>query len=251
MTNPLVIESGKDPEPKPESFKSWKDKPDQNIKPKKKAGRKKGAPAIRPTKKVMLTEKEVKQLEANKSLVKEKEQIIKNQEQYIRRKLDLPPDEPVPKNLIRGGAKFDMDLMQRFCVDYSQHTQVTRAAKAVGVTPNLIYKTIKSNPIFAEMVNDAKMIYRDKIAEAVYIRAVEGVDEPIIGGMGRDQIVTYKKVYSDRLLELEAKRVDHGYRERGGVEINTGGGVLVVNAGNLDEKSWIEKYGTVEQESLD
>ena len=42
--------------------------------------------------------------------------------------------------------------------------------------------------------------------EALYERAVEGVDEPIINHMG--QIVGYKKKYSDKLLEVQLKALD-------------------------------------------
>jgi hypothetical protein len=42
--------------------------------------------------------------------------------------------------------------------------------------------------------------------EALYERAVEGVDEPMVNHLG--QIVGYKKKYSDRLLEVQLKALD-------------------------------------------
>ena len=42
--------------------------------------------------------------------------------------------------------------------------------------------------------------------EALYERAVEGVDEPMVNHLG--QIVGYKKKYSDKLLEVQLKALD-------------------------------------------
>jgi hypothetical protein len=42
--------------------------------------------------------------------------------------------------------------------------------------------------------------------EALYERAVEGVDEPMVNHLG--QIVGYRKKYSDKLLEVQLKALD-------------------------------------------
>lgn len=234
-----TLKDGEQPEPKKQSFKAWKDK----AKPGPKA-KKARTPA---KKKVILTDAEVKRLEELNQRTKDKAIAKQAQEAEVRLKLNLGENEAIPRAWIEGGTKFDLDAMRRFCEAYSGHNLLTKAAKSAGVTLGTVRTHIKTNPMFAEMVDEAKLLYRDRIVETVVERAVNGIEEPIIGGMARDQIVAYKRVYSDRLLELEAKRVEHGYRDKGGVEINTGGGVLVVNAGNLDEASWNEKYGSLEQ----
>lgn len=247
MKQTRALEPNEDPETKPESFKAWKD---AEVKPPKKGGRnytrkfKEGNKA-----KVILSPEEIKELESLGEYAKSKVMVQKAQKEEVRKLMDLPKNAPIPKSWTEGGSKFNKECMMRFCVEYQKHNLLTRAAKVVPeVSVHAIRHHMKNNPMFQVMIDEAKMIYRDKIVETVYQRAVEGVDEPIIGGMGRDQIITYKKVYSDRLLELEAKRVEHGYRDKGGLEINTGGGVLVVQAGNMDQAGWEEKYGAMTQE---
>jgi hypothetical protein len=248
MTQLRELANGEEPEPKKESFKAWK----EGECPTKIVGGdgyqrkfRKGT-----TSKVLLTDDEVKRLNDMHERAKERVDAHKAQKEEVRRMLDLPENAPIPRSLVDGGSKFNRDAMIRFCVEYQNHNLITKAAKVVPeVSVSAIRHHMKNNPMFQAMVEEAKIVYRDKIVQTVYQRAVEGIDEPIIGGMARDQIVAYKKVYSDRLLELEAKRVEHGYRDKGGVEINTGGGVLVVQAGNMDQQSWEEKYGAMTQES--
>lgn len=235
-----VLQDGEQPEKPKKSYKSMKEgrgKPG----PKAKA-------ATKPAKKALfLKEEEILELERLNNRAKDKQALVAAQESEVRKRLGLSEKDPIPRAWIHGGPKFDKDMMQSFCASYSTHNLVTKAAKDAGVSISTVRTYLKTNPMFLEMVEDAKAIYRDKIVETVYERAVTGIDEAIIGGMGRDQVVAYKRVYSDRLLELEAKRVEHGYRDKGGVEINTGGGVLVVQAGNMDEGDWTKKYGAMEQ----
>lgn len=233
-----ILKDGEQPEATKESFKTWKDKAKTGPAPKK---------ATRPRKaKLVLTDSEVERLNSLNTRTKDVQIAKEAQEAEVRLKLNLGPDAPIPRSWVTGGTKFDLDAMRRFCEAYAGHNLITKAAQAAGVSITTVRNHLKTNPMFEEMVTDAKMIYRDKIVETIYERAITGIEEPIIGGVARDQVVAYKRVYSDRLLELEAKRIEHGYRDKGGVEINTGGGVLVVQAGNMDEGSWEEKYGKLE-----
>lgn len=68
----------------------------------------------------------------------------------------------------------------------------------------------------------AKQAYRDLVINEVRRRGINGV---VKAKWHDGRIVGHEIVYSDRLLELEAKRVEPGYRESGGVNVNvnTGG----------------------------
>lgn len=234
-----TLKDGEQPEKPKESFKAWKDKA-KSRKPASK-GKTPGK------KKLVLTEDETKRLNELNTRTVEKHRAMEAQEAEVRIKLNLGENAPIPRSWVTGGTKFDLDAMRRFCEEYQKHNLVTKAAVCAGVSVSTVRTYLKTNPMFEEMVTEAKMVYRDKIVETVYERAVLGTDEPLIGGIARDQVVAYKRTYSDRLLELEAKRIEHGYRDKGGVEINTGGGVLVVQAGNMSEAGWEEKYGAMEQ----
>ena len=254
MAKLKVLSNNEQPEPKPESFKAWKDeeaKTEQTAAEAPKRKKTGGKGYVRKFKKgnqakVILSKDELTQLEAMSEQSKAKVMVKKAQEAEVRKRLGLENGEPIPKLWLQGGSKFNLEAMAIFCEEYAKHNLMTKAAAVAGVNPSTVRNHLKTNPMFEEKVAEAKAQYRDKIVETVYERAVTGIEEPIVGGMGRDTIIGYKRVFSDRLLELEAKRVEHGYRDKGGVEINTGSGVLVVQAGNMDEASWEEKYGAME-----
>jgi len=250
MSKKVTIINPGDPDPviTSDNFKDWVEK-DVEKQPvvQKKTGRGRPKHKIKP--KTLLSKDEVEEMERLSHRAAAKKRTKQAQEAHLREKMGLASDAPIPKMWLQGGPKFDKDLMQRFCEYYAQHNLLSKAAAQVGISPKTVALHRKNNPMFQEMIDEAKLRYRDKIAETIYERAVTGVEEPIIGGMARDQVVAHKRVYSDRLLELEAKRVDHAYRERGGVEINTGGGVLVVKADNLSEDDWAKKYGEIEPQS--
>ena len=246
MAKLKTLSDNEEPEPKPESFKAWKDEAAATATEAPKRKKTGGKGYVRKFKKgnqakVILSKDEITQLEAMSEQAKAKTMVKKAQEAEVRKRLGLENGEPIPKLWLQGGSKFNLEAMAIFCEEYAKHNLITKAAAVAGVSPCTVRNHMKTNPMFEE-----KAQYRDKIVETVYERAVTGIEEPIIGGMGRDTIIGYKRVFSDRLLELEAKRVEHGYRDKGGVEINTGSGVLVVQAGNMDEASWEEKYGPME-----
>lgn len=137
---------------------------------------------------------------------------------------------------------FTVKLQAEFCKHLAILGRFTHAARAVGVGNNTVRFHEKNNPDFNEKVIDAQQEYRDRIAAEVYRRAVEGWDEPIIGGKDKDKVVCLVRKYSDRLLEMEAKRVDPGYREKQTLNVGQQGGVIVINASPVDADEWRDKY---------
>ena len=247
-----LILGPEDPEPdrRPESFKKWtegqteaKNQPVEN-KPGKRYKRK-GSRSPDKKPRAVYSKEEVARLEELTEQAKTRTEARAAQQKALAAKVGLDSDT-IPRSWVEGGYKLDLPMMEIFCTEFSKHSRISVAAKAVGVHVSTVRNMIKSNPLFAAMVDEAKEVYKDRILEAVYERAVNGIDEPIIGGVNRDSIVAYKKIYSDRLLELEAKRVEPSYRDKAGVEINTGKGVLVVQGSGMSEADWSEKYGTKE-----
>ncbi len=142
----------------------------------------------------------------------------------------------------RNPYKFTLKVQMLFCEHLAILGRVTHAARASGISPLTVKATEKSNPEFAEMVGLAQMEYRDKVAAEVYRRAIEGWDVPIVGGQWKDKVVAYERKFSDRLLEMEAKRVDSGYREKQSLNIGQAGGVIVINASPTEKEPWRAKY---------
>ena len=146
----------------------------------------------------------------------------------------------------RNPYKFTLKVQLLFCEHLAILGRVTHAARASGISPLTVKATEKNDPNFAEMVGLAQMEYRDKIAAEVYRRAVEGWDVPIVGGQFKDKVVAHERRYSDRLLEMEAKRVDSGYREKQSLNIGQAGGVIVINASPTEKEPWRAKYNQLD-----
>lgn len=244
--NLILGPEDQEPDLRPESFKKWAEdeakgqKEAKENKPGKRYQRK-GSRSPNKKPRSVYTKEEVERLEEMTEQAKSRTEARAAQQKALVEKLGLEIDK-IPRSWVEGGYKLNLDMMEVFCTEYSKHSRFSTAAKAVGVHVSTVKNAIKTNPVFAAMVDEAKEVYKDRIMEAVYVRAVDGINEPIIGGPNRDEIVAYKRVYSDRLLELEAKRVEPMYRDKAGIEINTGKGVLVVQGSGMTEDDWNKKY---------
>ena len=152
----------------------------------------------------------------------------------------------------RGPYKFDLDAQRRAVEAWADLGRQSVAAGAAGVSVFTIKNYIRYDPDFAEAWEEARMVYRDKIQAEVYRRGVVGYLKPIVSTLRRrtedgveivKEIVGHETVLSDRMLELEAKRVVPEYRDRQepAVQVNTG--VLVVGRRPETEEEWVEKHG--------
>lgn len=99
-------------------------------------------------------------------------------------------------------------------------------------------KLRKEYPALEQLVEDAMDLYREKVAHAVHCRAISGTEKPVYF---RGAIVGYVREYSDRLLELHAKRHCPEYRDKGQLDVNVAGGVLVVHETKQSKEEWLEQ----------
>lgn len=121
----------------------------------------------------------------------------------------------------RGRIAFTPDLFAIVEKALSETGSLQRAADLCGVTVGALQKQMKDDSEFSEIVETALRRYGDLIRDAARSRAVEGYLVPMLGGKDRDQIVAYEPKFSDRLMELELKRVDPSYRDHKIVEQST------------------------------
>lgn len=156
---------------------------------------------------------------------------------------DLIPGVDFPT---RKAYKFDDDAMGRFLTNYMMNGQIHSSCQAAGISEECFRQYIKHNHNnFRTMFEEAKGLFRDMIEAEVQRRAIHGIDEPIIGGKDRDQVVTVIKRYSDRLLEFYAKRHIPEYREHQQLDVSVSGGVMVVPGRPKDQVDWSEQYGEI------
>lgn len=124
--------------------------------------------------------------------------------------------------------------------------RLSDAAQAAGVSLSTVRNHIDKDGDFAQAWEVARQEYADHITALIEERAFIGMEEPIIGGKFRDQVVGTKKVYSDSLAVLHAKRYVEEYRDTQKVDVAISGGVLAVATSmpNSDKgnKEWKHLY---------
>lgn len=153
------------------------------------------------------------------------------------------------QNYKRKPVPFTMERRMRFLWALRKVGRMYQAAELAGVTTGVVNRLRKEEPEFDEAVDQAMQRWVDEVlvSSAVH-RAVDGVQRPIVGRVGKDEdgIICYETVYSDSLLALllKAKRPefrDAGTSGPGGKYEQGGGGVIVIPAGPATVEDWEAK----------
>lgn len=153
-----------------------------------------------------------------------------------------------PKHLSRGSYKFDRDQRDRFLESYAKTGLIWVSARAAGVSEECIRRYKKENiEGFADEFIAAQGIYRDTLEAEIHRRAIDGWDEPVVGGKDRDKVVAHIHRYSDRLLEFHAKRHIPDYREKSQLDVAVTGGVIAVPVAVKSDSDWEAEYSEAEQ----
>ena len=161
------------------------------------------------------------------------------------------------EKLQQSRIKFDDDQKLIFLEHLSETGLKGSAARIAGVSLACVKNHLDNDPEFADEYDHALEDYADKIADEVKRRGQVGweepvffkgqrVTEPVLNKDGTEALneegkpilryVTVTK-FSDRLLELEAKKSNPAYREKQTIDLNaSGGGVLVAPAGKTPEE---------------
>ena len=140
------------------------------------------------------------------------------------------------------------DAAKGLALDVMARTgRMSDAAQAAGVSRTTVRTHIEKDPDFAQAWEIARQEYADRITSLIEERAFIGMEEPIIGGKFRDEVVGHKRVYSDSLAVMHAKRYVEEYREKQQLDVSMVGGVLAVAASIPNSQSghylWDELYG--------
>lgn len=118
--------------------------------------------------------------------------------------------------------------------------------EAVGICASTIDHHIRNDPAFAEAYEDARQAWIDEhLIGPALIRARDGVQEPIVGGQFKDEIVAHKRVFSDGLMTLMLRAKRREFRENGGDEGQQSAatsGVLVIPAAPGTVSDWSGQF---------
>ncbi len=138
------------------------------------------------------------------------------------------------------GRKFTEDRWEIFLQAFAKTGLVNKSAWAADVVPSTITQTRKKHPEFEEMFQLALSDYRESIEQEIHRRAIEGWDEPVYQ---KGELVGTVRRYSDRMLELKAKRHIAEYRDKVTVDQTVRGGVMVVPGQAADADAWEKEFG--------
>lgn len=128
------------------------------------------------------------------------------------------------------------DRMDRFLEAFEETDAITMAADAADVSVGTVFDWKNRDQEFALRFEEARMRYRDKIAGQVRKGALTGFTKTKID---KDGCVHEYEEVSERMVELEAKRVDKSYRERSDVEVIGGITPVVVVPAQMTLEQWV------------
>lgn len=130
----------------------------------------------------------------------------------------------------------------------AQTNLIGRSAKLAGVSRRSVELERRENEEFEAAVQDALADYAELVESEVDRRGRIGTYKGI-WQQGRKCGI--ERVYSDKLLELQAKATNPKYREKG-IEIGVQkGGVLVVEAPVTDLEKWREDANAEYEKEMD
>ena len=136
--------------------------------------------------------------------------------------------------------KFDDRAKGVFLEEYRKWGRMGESAAAAGVSPQTVRKALKEDEDFAEAMVMAEHDYRDKLIGHQQNLVFNGQLKKTYDRNGN--LVSEERVYPIRLIELELKKHDSGYRDKQEVDINHSGGVLVAPAEMPSIEDWETKF---------
>lgn len=136
-----------------------------------------------------------------------------------------------------------------FLETYRKWGRMGEAAAAAGVSTQSVRKAIDEDEDFAEALMMAEEEYREKLIGHHQNLVFNGTIKKSYDRNGN--LVSEETIYPIRLIELELKKHDPGYREKQEISHKHSGGVLIAPAemGTIDD--WEAKFSTMKDVTPD
>lgn len=148
------------------------------------------------------------------------------------------------KTVVRfSRRKFDDDRAKgAFLEAFATHGRIGEAAAVAGVSTQTVRKACEEDEDFAEAVMMAEEAYREKLISHHQDLLFNGTEKITYNKEGA--IVGRETIYPIRLIELELKKHDKGYREKQEVDITHKGGVLIAPAETKTIDDWETRFAS-------
>ncbi len=137
--------------------------------------------------------------------------------------------------------KFGDREKEIFLIEYAKWGRMGESASAAGVSPQTVRKAIEDDEEFAEALYMQEEEYRDKLIGHHQDLVFNGTVKESYDRAGN--LVSSETIYPIRLIELELKKHDKGYRDKQEIAINHSGGVLVAPAETASIDDWETRFG--------
>lgn len=137
-------------------------------------------------------------------------------------------------------VKFDDEAKARFLDEYRKWGRMGESAAAAGVSKQTVRKALEDDEDFAEAVMACEEEYKDKLVAHHQDLVFNGQEK--INYDRNGNIVSRETIYPIRLIEMELKKHDKGYREKIEQEITHKGGVLVAPAEMKTIDDWESRF---------
>lgn len=138
-------------------------------------------------------------------------------------------------------TKFDDYAKGVFLQEFAKWGRMGESAAAAGVTTKCVRDHIDKDEDFAEAVLIVEQEYRDKLIGHHQDLLFNGVEKKTYDRQGN--LISEQREYPIRLIELELKKHDEGYRDKQEVKVDHTGGVLVAPAETSSIDDWEKRFG--------
>jgi len=145
----------------------------------------------------------------------------------------------------RPNTNLTDDQIQAYLDEVARTGLLMRSAAVADVSYQTIKRNREEHDEFEAAVQEALDVYRETIEAEIHRRGMEGVETPVFGSLGANAgtgVVGHVRKYSDKLLELHAKRHIAAYREKAQIDANITGGVLLVREPPESEEEWRKRH---------
>ncbi len=144
------------------------------------------------------------------------------------------------KKVKMSRVKFDDRAKGVFLEEYRKWGRMGESAAAAGVSTQTVRFHIDTDEEFANAVMIAEEEYRDKLIGHHQNLVFNGQEKVYYDRNGN--IMSRETVYPVRLIELELKKHDSGYRDKQELAVHHTGGVLVAPAEMPTIDDWEKRF---------
>jgi hypothetical protein len=139
-------------------------------------------------------------------------------------------------------VKFDDKAKERFLMEYAKWGRMGEAAAAAGVATNTVRKHMQEDEDFAEAAYLQEEEYKEKLIGHHQNLLFNGTVKESYDRNGN--LVSKETIYPIRLIEMELKKHDKGYRDKQEIAVNHTGGVMVAPAETESVDDWEKRFGS-------